>query len=70
MENALEWDDGQIDDEFARVVGIPSLIRTLIIEDGFTEVTLKNPQTGEVRILDTSTMYLIKRKLICETQRK
>lgn len=48
MENALEWDDGQMDDEFARVVSIPSLIRTLILEEGFTEVKLRNPQTGEI----------------------
>jgi hypothetical protein len=70
MENALEWDDGQIDDEFARVVGIPSLIRTLIIVDGFAEVTLKNPQTGEVKTLDTSCIHLIKSKLTCEMHRK
>lgn len=63
MENALEWDDGQIDDEFARVVSIPSLIRTLILEEGFTEVKLKNLQTGEIRILNINHMSLIRNRL-------
>jgi hypothetical protein len=52
MENAPAWDGPQIDDEFAQAVSFPSLLRTPIREQGFTEVRLRNPQNGEVRVLN------------------
>jgi hypothetical protein len=58
MENVPAGDEPQLDDEFAQLVSFPSLLWTLIREEGFTEVRLRNPQSGEVRMLHMVSMSL------------
>ncbi len=39
------------DREVDETVAFPLLLRALIVEEGFTEVKLRNPQTNEIRKL-------------------
>jgi hypothetical protein len=49
------WEDDEAIDEFMKLVNMSVLLRTLVVEYGFTEVTFRNPATKEERvILDTS----------------
>jgi hypothetical protein len=51
MQKCLEWEADETIAEFMQLVNMSVRIRSLIVEDGFTEVAFRNPTTSEERVV-------------------